>query len=87
MTNQFIFPVNIEADDDGRFVVTFPDLPFGVTDGATQDDTLSEAEDALDEVIAGLINAGEDGLKQRCQLYKLFNFHSLATENSAAYGI
>ncbi len=59
MTNQFIFPVKLETDGDGRFIATFPDLPFGVTDGTTQEEVLCEAADALDEVVAGLINAGE----------------------------
>jgi antitoxin HicB len=60
VTNQFIFPVKLETDEDGRFVATFPDLPYGATDGATKEEALLSAEDALQEVIAGLINSGED---------------------------
>lgn len=60
MTNQFIFPVKLTTDEDGRFVATFPDLPYGATDGATREEALLSAEDMLDEVIAGLINAGEE---------------------------
>lgn len=49
------YPARIEQDADGRFVVTFPDLPYGATDGATLDEALFEAQDCLDEVIAGLL--------------------------------
>ena len=60
MSNQFSYPVQLVADEDGRFVATFPDLPYGVTDGASEEEALLEAQDALDEIIAGLINDGEE---------------------------
>lgn len=60
MTHQFTYPVILAPDEDGRFVVTFPDLPYGATDGATRDEALHEAEDALEEIIASLINRNEE---------------------------
>ena len=60
MSNQFSYPVKLETDEDGRVVATFPDLPYGATDGATEMEALENAKDMLDEVVAGLINAGED---------------------------
>lgn len=49
------YPANIEQDEDGRFVVTFPDLPYGTTDGATLEEARIEAADCLDEVLAGML--------------------------------
>ena len=31
------YPAEIERDEDGRYVVTFPDFGWGATDGATRD--------------------------------------------------
>ena len=53
------YPAQLQQDDDGRYVVTFPDMPYGATDGTTQTEALLEAVDCLDEVLAGLM---EDGL-------------------------
>ena len=49
----------IERDEDGRFVVTFPDFGWGATDGATWDEALTEATDLLRELIATTIREGE----------------------------
>jgi len=60
MNKQFIYPAKTRIDKDGRIVITFPDLPFGATDGADREEALHEAADCLEEVIASLINHGED---------------------------
>lgn len=55
------YPVKLTPDDtDGGFVVTSRDLPGLITQGDSIEQCLSEAADALDEVIHGLIanNAG-----------------------------
>ncbi|MBI4242504.1 MAG: type II toxin-antitoxin system HicB family antitoxin [Planctomycetes bacterium] len=57
---QFIYPAVLEKDEDGRFVVSFPDFPECLTDGKNEKEALSEAEDALEEAIAGRINRWED---------------------------
>lgn len=54
------YPANITPDEDGRYVVTFPDFTWGTTDGATLDEAIFEAEDCLAEVIASTITNGED---------------------------
>ena len=36
----FTYPVILEPDEDGRPVVTFPDLPGAVTDGADEAEAL-----------------------------------------------
>lgn len=59
MPNTFNYPAEIERDEDGRFVVTFPDFGWGATDGATPDEALAEAQDLLRELIATTIREGQ----------------------------
>ena len=59
MPDTFNYPVEIECDEDGRFVVTFPDFGWGATDGATRDEALDEAKDLLRELIATTIREGQ----------------------------
>jgi antitoxin HicB len=55
----FSYPATLEPDEDGRPVVTFPDLPGAVTDGADQAEALGEASDCLSEALATRIAHGE----------------------------
>jgi predicted RNase H-like HicB family nuclease len=50
------YPATITPDEDGRYVVRFPDLTGAVTDGATLAEALSEASDALSEALAAAID-------------------------------
>lgn len=59
MPDTFNYPAEIEHDEDGRFVITFPDFGWGATDGATRDEALAEAKDLLRELIATTIREGE----------------------------
>ena len=52
------YPAEMERDEDGRYVVTFPDFGWGATDGASRDEALAEAKDLLREVIATTIREG-----------------------------
>lgn len=52
------YPAETERDEDGRFVVAFPDFGWGATDGASRDEALAEAKDLLREVIATTIREG-----------------------------
>ena len=52
------YPAEIERDEDGRFVVAFPDFGWGATDGTTRDEALAEAGDLLRELIATTIREG-----------------------------
>ena len=54
------YPAEIERDEDGRYVVSFPDFGWGATDGATRDEALAEAKDLLRELIATTIREGKD---------------------------
>lgn len=58
---QFTYPVTLTPDpDDGGFVVTFPDLPWGATQGDDEHEAMVMAADCLEEVLAGCIVHGED---------------------------
>ena len=58
MPETFNYPAVIERDEDGRFVVTFPDFGWGATDGATREEALAEAKDLLRELITTTIREG-----------------------------
>ncbi len=55
MLDTFNYPAEIQRDEDGRFVVTFPDFGWGATDGATRKEAVAEAKDLLRELIAATI--------------------------------
>ena len=57
---EFIYPAKITTDEDGRVLVTFPDVHGAVTDGADFDEAMQEAPDCLAEAIAATMFAGED---------------------------
>ena len=54
------YPAEIERDEAGRHVVTFPDFGWGATDGASREEALAEARDLLRELIATTIREGKD---------------------------
>ena len=60
MPDTYNYPAGIERDDDGRYVVAFPDFGWGATDGATREEALAEARDLLRELIATTIREGKD---------------------------
>ncbi|MCY4480599.1 MAG: type II toxin-antitoxin system HicB family antitoxin [Rhodospirillales bacterium] len=60
MPDTYNYPAEIERDEDGRFVVTFPDFGWGATDGATREEALLEARDLLRELMATTIREGGD---------------------------
>jgi antitoxin HicB len=60
MSYEFAYPVLLTpAEGDGGFVVSFPDVPEAITQGEDTADALAQAEDALEEAIAGRIRRGE----------------------------
>jgi len=60
MSDTYNYPADVERDEDGRYVVAFPDFGWGATDGATLDEALAEARDLLRELIAVTMREGED---------------------------
>ena len=58
MPDSYNYPAAIKRDEDGRYVVSFPDFGWGATDGATRDEALAEARDLLRELIAATMREG-----------------------------
>jgi antitoxin HicB len=56
---RYTYPARLEADEDGRLVVHFADLPEALTDGVDQAEALAEAADCLSEALAGRIHRQE----------------------------
>jgi len=49
------YPVDLLPQEDGSFLVSFPDIPEALTDGRTKDEALSEAVDCLIAALGGYI--------------------------------
>jgi len=58
-TTAFVYWCVLSKDDEGGFVVTFPDFPEAVTQGEDLAGVVLAAEDCLDEAIAWRIKARE----------------------------
>lgn len=56
----FAYPVRLESDEDGRFLVVSHDFPELATDGADKREALENAADALDVVLRERLRRGED---------------------------
>jgi len=54
------WPVDLIAAEEGGFIVNFPDLPNGWSQGENRDEALARAEDLLDEMILGRMAHNED---------------------------
>lgn len=60
----FVYPASLTPEEhDGGFVVTFPDLPEAITQGADIPDALRQGADCLEEAIAGRIRR-HDGIPE-----------------------
>ena len=59
MSHTYDYPAEVERDEDGRYVVAFPDFGWGATDGATREEALAEARDLLRELIAATMREGK----------------------------
>jgi antitoxin HicB len=56
----FLYPATLTPDTEhGGFVVTFPDVPEGITQGDDIPEALKQAADCLDEAVAGRIRRHE----------------------------
>ena len=60
MRTAYRYPATLERDEDGRYVVHFPDLPEALTDGVDEKEALVEAPDCLSEALASRIVDGEE---------------------------
>ena len=57
---QLAYPATLEAQDDGALLVSFPDIPEALTEGATEAEALTEAADCLVAALGGYVNDGCD---------------------------
>ncbi len=57
---KIVYPAKFEADEDGRILVTFRDLPEAATDGATEDEARAEAADLLNSALMFRMKYRED---------------------------
>ena len=48
----FAYPARLRREPDGRYLVTFPDLPDAITQGEDPDDAVAMAADCLAETVA-----------------------------------
>src|SRR5437667_6484488 len=54
------YPVQLDREEDGGYVVTLPDIGYGATQRNTLDEALLQAEDMLEEAILGMIANNEE---------------------------
>jgi len=54
------WPVDLVPAEEGGFIVNFPDLPNGWSQGETREEALTQAIDLLDEMILGRMAQNED---------------------------
>ena len=47
MKQTLVWPVDLQRQDDGAILVSFPDIPEALTEGATEADALTQARDCL----------------------------------------
>jgi predicted RNase H-like HicB family nuclease len=48
------YPVHLEQEEDGGYVVTLPDIGYGATQGDDLAEALAQAEDMLEECSAAI---------------------------------
>ena len=53
----FDYPVTLDAQPEGGFVVTFPDVPQAITQGEDEEEALMYAVDALEAALSVYIEA------------------------------
>ena len=57
---RYLYPVTLVQDEQGQYVVTSPDVPEAITDGASQQQALREMGEALGAALAGYTIEGRD---------------------------
>ena len=55
-STQLAWPVRLETDDRGAVPVSFPDIPEALTEGATEQEALAEAQDCLIAALGGYVD-------------------------------
>lgn len=60
MTDIIEFAVKLTKDDNGTYLVTFPDLPEAITFGDDKHDAMKRAVECLDTLLAHKMKQGEE---------------------------
>lgn len=60
MRHCYSYPATLAKQEDGGFLVTFPDVPESLTEGESFDEAIVEARDALTAALAGYMRARRD---------------------------
>ena len=55
MAQRLAWPVDLQRQQDGAILVSFPDIPEALTEGATETDALAQARDCLIAAIGGYV--------------------------------
>ena len=55
MTQRLAWPVELQRQEDGAILVSFPDIPEALTEGATKADALTQARDCLIAALGGYV--------------------------------
>jgi antitoxin HicB len=54
------YPAHLDPEEDGGYVVTFPDFGVGVTQGDDREEALAQAADLLETMVANYMVEGWD---------------------------
>lgn len=54
------FVCRLQPNGEGGFIATFPDVPEALTEGATREEALENAADALEVALLGRMKDGDD---------------------------
>ena len=55
MTHTAAWPADLQRQEDGSTLVSFPDVPEALTDGATESEAVTQAEDCLIAALGGYV--------------------------------
>jgi antitoxin HicB len=55
-----VWPVDLTPAEEGGYIVNFPDMANGWSQGDGRDEALTQAEDLLEEMVLGRMAHGED---------------------------
>jgi len=60
ITARSVWPVDLIPAEEGGYIVNFPDLPNGWSQGEDRAEALVQADDLLEEIVLGRMAYGED---------------------------
>ena len=55
MTQRLVWPADLQRQEDGSILVSFPDIPEALTEGATEAEALVEAQDCVIAALGGYV--------------------------------